>query len=748
MLLSLVVFWGHFLIGIMTVWKSKQRNLIFPFIILLLVINSQVWSNYQMYYNQMRGIAPQVWLSVKAFGAIFGCLTFPLFVNAFLENKGKFSFYQKLNNYLAVPLATIGALDAYYNVGLKMNGTNAAMDSKAYVVYTILLYSITVCILEFIKLYQKMKSTKDINEYNRIRFFTIGIVLAFILNSSFSLNNILHSTCCYEWGVEFGYFLFLVFLSVIVFRYKAFNIDAFILNSLMWLALSAMLLVPAGLAYLLLDGWFGYLNLTARLLVFTVVFGIGSWSIYWAQPRLDKLFHKHKYNLGVVLRQTLWEVSGLLDSVKILDYSTSMLQQSLNVANSYAQLTTGIKTISGIDVKTFHDNTKKFGAGRLVFDRWEFKYHERATEFHLQITALLDLLQANTIILVERGDKLLALIGIGDKLNRKTLSEEEIHFLTDFSLEIALGLHNALMFRDVQDKKEELEYYNQNLARTVQERTKELQESFTTIQEANSQILASIRYGQVIQFGMLPAQDEVAKSPLQSTVVWEPKDIVSGDIYYCLKVKDAFYWALFDCTGHGVPGAFMTFLTITAFQRALQNENIVNPSEVLMYIHRTLRATLHTKVAGQNNSDFRLEFGVEGLVCRFDLNDPSLCTYASSRMPLFLLTGEEDLTMLKAERYSLAYRELPSGFSFTDKMVRLNNADTLFLATDGIYDQIGAQTKLPLGKNSFAKWLKDLYGLSPTDMLQALKNKLMLHKGDQPQNDDMALVALRLPNGK
>jgi phosphoserine phosphatase RsbU/P len=214
---------------------------------------------------------------------------------------------------------------------------------------------------------------------------------------------------------------------------------------------------------------------------------------------------------------------------------------------------------------------------------------------------------------------------------------------------------------------------NQNYADEV-ELTKQ------AIEEKNKEITDSINYAGRIQKAIVPAEEEVKACFPDAFILLKPKDIVSGDFYWISKKGEHIFFALADCTGHGVPGGFMTMLGVSFLDEIVNEKNISDPAAILDLLREKIITSLKQTGATGENKD-----GMDLVLCDFDLAEKKL-SFAGANNSLYLFRNET-LTEFKTDKQPCGFYHKP--FAFTRKEINLQQHDVIYLFTDGFPDQFG-----------------------------------------------------------
>lgn len=283
--------------------------------------------------------------------------------------------------------------------------------------------------------------------------------------------------------------------------------------------------------------------------------------------------------------------------------------------------------------------------------------------------------------------------------------------------------------------------YNEVIAKVVDEMqlregiAARLRTEREAAEEANRKILSSIEYARRIQQAILP--DITARDALFGPhyVLYRPRDVVSGDFFWGHRAGESRLAAVVDCTGHGVPGAFMSLIAHSLLQQIVAEENILDPGAILSRLHQRVRAALRQDEPGHDNQD-----GMDVALVRID---PDRVVFAGARRPLYwTLPGE--VGEIKGTRASLGggRHEKASVFFATHTLPRRPGL-RLHLCSDGFADQPDHLRK-PFDAAPLRALLRDTAELPPRVQLAALEHALDTHRGGADQRDDITILGLAL----
>jgi serine phosphatase RsbU (regulator of sigma subunit)/CheY-like chemotaxis protein len=301
-----------------------------------------------------------------------------------------------------------------------------------------------------------------------------------------------------------------------------------------------------------------------------------------------------------------------------------------------------------------------------------------------------------------------------------------LHFLSVLLKQAAVSIDNALLYA--------------NLENRVQQRTQEIESQKQIIEEKNRDVMDSLLYARRIQTALLPDIHLLKTYFPESFVFYQPKDIVSGDFYWFTKVERYFFLAAVDCTGHGVPGAFMSVLGATQLNEIVNLEKILDTAKILQELNRRLMLHLSGK-----DSQSPLQDGMELAICRIDLEEKKL-QYSGANRPMVLIRN--------SEVEELAPDKTPIGFSigknnteaqvFTIIEKQLQKGDVLYIFTDGFTDQFGGEKGKKLNKRSFIEILAALHLENTEDQAASLNALINDWKQDRVQTDDILVIGITI----
>jgi serine phosphatase RsbU (regulator of sigma subunit) len=254
----------------------------------------------------------------------------------------------------------------------------------------------------------------------------------------------------------------------------------------------------------------------------------------------------------------------------------------------------------------------------------------------------------------------------------------------------------------------------------------------------NLEITASINYAKRIQEAILPAAKKVKDHFEDYFLIYKPKDIVSGDFYWMERMDNKIYFALIDCTGHGVPGAFMSIIGNRLFNEVFFTKKITDPAQFLEALDIGIKEILRQEVTENND-------GMDVCFCCFErIEDNKLkVRFAGAKRPLFYyMTDKDEIALLKGDRKPIGGKYYHDVI-FTNKEIILTKGDVLYLTSDGYTDQNGPEMK-KLGTKRLVDILKENATKPMSVQKKALETELDTHQEGEDQRDDITIIGIKL----
>jgi sigma-B regulation protein RsbU (phosphoserine phosphatase) len=268
--------------------------------------------------------------------------------------------------------------------------------------------------------------------------------------------------------------------------------------------------------------------------------------------------------------------------------------------------------------------------------------------------------------------------------------------VNDLILTVEEGIKSFYKDKQLRDQNIQLMNMNLVLERKVEERTKELQQK-------NENIQASINYAKRIQTALLPQQEEIDKIFPNNFVLYRPKDVVSGDLYWLHTEEPFVYLAAIDCTGHGVPGAFMSVIAHSLLNQIVIDKEVEMPNQILNELHKGVKKALKREEADNKE-------GMDISLCRIDISK-NILYYAGAMSSIYLMCGGE-FSEISADRCSIggSVRMMPEQ-GYTLHTWQIEQTTNVYLFTDGYRDQIGGTDRVKFMSKRFREMIKEMAAL-------------------------------------
>ena len=269
----------------------------------------------------------------------------------------------------------------------------------------------------------------------------------------------------------------------------------------------------------------------------------------------------------------------------------------------------------------------------------------------------------------------------------------------------------------------------------IEKQKHEVEQAHEMLEEKNKEVMDSIVYAQRIQQALLKSEEHVSKHLPSHFVVFRPKDVVSGDFYWMLEKENHMYMCVADCTGHGVPGAFLTMLGSSFLNEINAGEKLLEPGIILDKLRQRFIDEL-----SQSNEYGDIRDGMDISFCRLDLKTNDL-QWAGANNPLYIIR-EGEILETRGDRQPIGIYDKMS--PFTNHTFELKSKDTICIFSDGFIDQFGGVKGKKLKSNAFKKLLLHNNSKSMEEQKTELIKYFDNWKGNFEQIDDVCIVALRI----
>ncbi len=267
-----------------------------------------------------------------------------------------------------------------------------------------------------------------------------------------------------------------------------------------------------------------------------------------------------------------------------------------------------------------------------------------------------------------------------------------------------------------------------------------IEEQKKELEWKNKQIRDSIEYASKIQRAILPSTAAIKENfPEGEFIFYLPRDVVSGDFYWFSNQGQYKFLALVDCTGHSVPGAFMSLIGNTLLNEIVNSKHIFDPSKVLLELHTNLVKLLHKN---QEEKDDQVHDGMDIALLRFEPKKNELI-FASANQPLFLVYQDGRLEQVDGDIFSIGGYFGNFNLHFKNIILPLEEGTNIYLSSDGYFDQFNGETKEKFTRKRFIELLKKIYTLPFNVQYKKILDTFNEWKGGYRQVDDVLVIGLR-----
>jgi ligand-binding sensor domain-containing protein/serine phosphatase RsbU (regulator of sigma subunit) len=286
----------------------------------------------------------------------------------------------------------------------------------------------------------------------------------------------------------------------------------------------------------------------------------------------------------------------------------------------------------------------------------------------------------------------------------------------------------------------------------VQERTFELETEKANVEkqrnlleEANRKITGSIRSAQRIQDAIIPSNAEFDLAFDEYFIYFKPRDIVSGDFYWCTHTDTSSILAVVDCTGHGVPGAFMSVVGFALLEQNVKVKKIIEPAQILTEMNQEIIEWLKQDqiIAHDHGPSLKSREGMDLALINLDLKNRKVI-FAGAKNSIFMVNGR-NTQEIKGDKFSIGGTMLHNEEKvFTNHFLAPEKGTMIYLTTDGFWDQFGGTENKKYSKSKFKQLLERIHELPAQEQREVLDKTYQNWKGLQKQIDDVLVIGIRI----
>ncbi len=276
---------------------------------------------------------------------------------------------------------------------------------------------------------------------------------------------------------------------------------------------------------------------------------------------------------------------------------------------------------------------------------------------------------------------------------------------------------------------EELNSLYNHLEKKVEIRTQELA-------EINKEVQDSIEYASTIQKSFLKKPSLIKEKLSDSFVIWQPRDKVGGDLYIYEESDEGIIFGVVDCTGHSVPGGFMTMLAGSIIKK-LSNDYFNNPAKILSELNIAIKTQLNQDVENSLSDD-----GLDMGLCFIDKNG-SILKFAGAKLDLLYFKNKKQY-IVKSNKQSIGYQKSKSDYEYINHEIDIDLSESFYLYSDGITDQTGGEKSFPYGNRKFKAFLQTIQGKTMAEQERLILSNLEDYQSDNSRRDDVTVVGFKV----
>ena len=272
---------------------------------------------------------------------------------------------------------------------------------------------------------------------------------------------------------------------------------------------------------------------------------------------------------------------------------------------------------------------------------------------------------------------------------------------------------------------------------TLNKANKEITEQKVIIEEKNQNIMDSIKYAKRIQGTILPLDSYLKKHIPESFILYKPKDIVSGDFYWMDMQNDKIYISAIDCTGHGVPGAFVSIVGFNSLNRTIMEFHLTKPSDILGKLNELVVDTFVRR------SESDVKDGMDMALLSIDTKTNEY-EFSGAQNPLYIINTKGELTEIKGNKYPIGSSIEPK--TFDNHAIATTKGDMIYLFSDGYIDQFGGPKGKKFMRKRFKELLLSIYTMDVKTQKTHLDNTIKdwIAESNEEQLDDILVIGIRV----
>lgn len=444
------------------------------------------------------------------------------------------------------------------------------------------------------------------------------------------------------------------------------------------------------------------------------------------------------YNKSLEIMNELGDKEGkamIYGNISCLDKDFKKFNEAIEYAKKSMLIAKEIGAVDDEELAHLYLSESYSGTNNYKLAYEHFKIYNALNDSILNIEKQKDLTKMEAVYQSEKKQKEIDILEKDKRLKTDQLHIQKLEkyaFIGGFIcmciiVVLLLFSFNKIRFQKlvIEEKNEELNAQNEEIV---------VQRDMLYGQKKG--ITDSIEYASIIQKALLSSTDELNNCNLQNFILYKPLDRISGDFYWFKKIQNYLYFTAADCTGHGVPGAFMSVLGISKLTEIIHANEIIPPSEVLFELRQMLKEVLR-----QNSGKSMSQDGMDIALCLLNL-DTNYLQYAGAFNPLFVYRNSE-LIELEADRMPVGVHPKDQ-LHFTNREIQLQPGDSLYIFSDGYLSQFGGELGKKFTYNRFKELLREIHQMPVDFQKQILEKRLVEWQRDHIQIDDIVIFGMRV----
>ncbi|MBN1111786.1 MAG: tetratricopeptide repeat protein [Bacteroidales bacterium] len=382
---------------------------------------------------------------------------------------------------------------------------------------------------------------------------------------------------------------------------------------------------------------------------------------------------------------------------------------------------------------------KKDILGILYLIAKEQEQYKKALEYKEQYAAIVESIGKKEITRLEMNYDFMQQTKETELVHQRAMERQKLYNTIAYLAFLVLFIIAGFIYFIYRQKRKSNELLKKQNAE-IQAQRDDLLRKKILIERQNDTITHSIQYASRIQQAVLPSEKTLGQLLTNYFVYFKPRDIVSGDFYWVSEVDEYIMVVAADCTGHGVPGAFMSMMGVTLLNDIVNKERITQPDVLLNKMRSRLIESLNQGGDGNRAMD-----GMDMSVCRISRKDYTI-DFSGAFHPLYIVrstNGQNEPIIIDSDRMPVGYMVRRNDVPFTTQKVDIKKGDMIYLFSDGYQDQIGGEKGRKLMRANFYALINSLANKPLFEQKEILENRFCEWKGNSKQIDDVMVVGVR-----